>query len=412
MIIRNAIKNIKNQQVLTLPDVVELMNPVTKSGQIVNVETCKNIATAYRCINILSNDVAKMPLQTFSTRSGKIDRIFPDRTMNISYLLEISPNRYMSPFTFKKTMMRWLINWGNAYAWYPLPKLGERPEIHILDADKTWPVFDVNGNLWYRSQFPNGSIKYIPDIEVLHLMINSEDGIIGKSVISHARETFGRQLGAYETLDSFYDQGLSAAGILWLNGEANKEANEKIRAELEEAISGSKNASRLAILDKKFTKYEQISINPADAQFLESIADNDVQIANFFEVPLYKLNQGKQSYESNSQQDLEYLKTTLDPYLVSWEDEAKLKWLSANEQFNTYFRFNRAVILRTDEKARTEVLTKKVQWGLLSINEARQIDDLSGYPVDTRMIPSNMAIVHDDGSVTAIGNNNLQINTN
>lgn len=417
MIIQNMIKStkVKNQATYTLPDVVQMINPVTTSGQVVGVENSKNVATAYRCINIISDDVAKMPLQTFiSMGEGSIDRVKPNWSMNIAYLLEVSPNRRMVPFIFKKTMMQWLICHGNAYAWSPLAKLGMRPEINILPADETWPVYDKYGNIWYRTQFPNGDIDYLPDVEVLHLMINSTDGLTGKSVISYARESIGRQLGAYETQGNILNRGLSAAGLLWLTQEmTNPVARNKVREELEKAISGSENAARVALMDPRFSKFESITMKPIDVQFLEGISENDTEIANFFGVPQYKLNAGKQSYESNEQQDLDYLKTTLDPYLVQWEEGAKLRWLPEREQLYTYFRFNRDVILRTNAKTRTEVLTKRIQSGQLSLNEARQIEDTASFAGgDIRIIPSNMAVVNPDGSVTAIAKTDSSANQN
>jgi HK97 family phage portal protein len=108
-------------------------------------------------------------------------------------------------------------------------------------------------------------------------------------------------------------------------------------------------------------------------------------------VPLYKLNQGKQSYQSNEQQNLDYLNTTLDPYLVQWEQAAALKWLTEAEQNSMYFRFNRDALLRTDAKTRGETLEKAIFSGRLTPNEARQIEDLSAYTGgDDHYIPANM----------------------
>jgi HK97 family phage portal protein len=290
--------------------------------------------------------------------------------------------------------MMWLICWGNAYAWMPAWQPGQRREIFILKADRTQPVYDLQGNLWYQTSFDNGRIEYLPAVEVLHLLINSADGITGKSVISYARESLGRQMGARETQGKFYDQGLNPGGIMWMNGEANKEAREKVRESYASAMSGSSNAYRLAVMDNKVAKFETITMKPVDAQFLESIQDNDVEIANFFGMPLYKLNMGKQSYESNEQQNLDYLTTTLDPYLVQFEQAAALKWLSEEEQGYVYFRFNRDVLLRTDAKTRAEYLQKKIMSGQLSPNEARAIEDMPAYTGgDDRYIPANMTKV-------------------
>jgi HK97 family phage portal protein len=165
-------------------------------------------------------------------------------------------------------------------------------------------------------------------------------------------------------------------------------------------MGGSSNAYRLAVMDAKISKFEVITMKPVDAQFLESINATDMQIANFFGMPAYKLNMGKQSYESNEQQDLDYLKTTLDPYLVQWEQAAALRWLSEAEQNYTYFRFNRDVILRTDAKTRTGILKDKIQSGQMTPNEARQIEDMPAYEGgDAHYIPANMAMVGADGTL-------------
>ena len=392
MIIRNAIRSIRNEtgKTYTLPELVESYGLVTSSGQVVTPETSRNVATAYRCMNILSDDIAKMPLQVFSRKvEGKIERIRPSyRMQNISWLLEKKPNRWMTPFKFKKKLILDLLNWGNGFAWFPQPGR----EIFILNSSQTRPYFDTSGNLWYRTVFSNGEEKFLPEVEVIHLLINAADGITGHSVISFARETLGRQMGAYETQGKFFAQGLNPGGIVWMDGEVDKKAREKVRGSFEEAMSGSKNAYRLAVLDNKVSKFESITVNPDDAQFLESMEANDVQIANFYGMPLFKLNMGKQAYNSNEQANLDYLSTTLDPYLVQSEEEFAAKLLSEQDQETTYLRFNRDVLLRTDAKTRTETIAKRITTGQLSPNEGRDIEDLSGYPEgDGFWMQSNVA---------------------
>jgi HK97 family phage portal protein len=262
----------------------------------------------------------------------------------------------------------------------------------------TYPVYDDDANIWYCATFSDGSVEYLPDAEVFHLVINSSDGITGRSVISYARETLGRQLGAHDTQGRFYGQGLNASGILWVKGDINDEARKKLRKSYETAMSGSENAYRLAIMDQKIDKFEQITMKPVDAQFLEGIAENDLEIANFFGMPLFKLNMGKQSYNSNEQANLDYLNTTLDPYLIMFEQEGHIKWLTEEEQNFTYLRFNRDALLRTDAGSRIEVLQKKILSGQLSPNEARQIEDMPAFAGgDVRLVPSNMAVIKPDG---------------
>ncbi len=374
---------------MTLPELTGMVGGLTAAGQVVTAETSRNVHTADRCINILSDDLAKMPLQTFLQRDGRIERMRPRMgyAPNLAWLLEVRPNRWMSPFVWKKTIMQWLICWGNAYVWQ-MPGLRE---LMILPSYLVTPGYDRDGNLWYRVTWSADRLEYLPDVEVMHLRINATDGILGHSVIEHARETMGRQMGAFETQARFYAQGLNPAGLIFYSGELSREARQKVRSAYEEAMSGSANAYRLAVLDSKVVKFEPVTMRPVDMQFLESMDRNDTQIANFFGMPLYKLNMGKQSYNSNEQQNLDYLSTTLDPYLVQFEQEAALKWLSEEELNYTYLRFNRDVLLRTDAKTRAEVIEKRILSGVLTPNEGRQIDDLNPYEGgDGYYIPANM----------------------
>lgn len=361
---------------LSLPELVNTMGMTTGSGQVVTPENSKNVATAYRCGNIISDDVAKMPLQTFISRQpGVTERMRPDGfTYNIAWRLERQPNRWWTPFWFKKVSIQWLLYWGNNFIWQP-PSYTR--ELFILPARVTYPVFDRSGDLWYCTTF-RGEHKptYIPAAEVMHTLINpDETGFNGRGVVQFARETIGRQMAGYRSQNSLFKNGLSAAGILWLAGESSKEAREKVRDMYDEVMTGTNNTGRIAVLDKKISKFEPVTMQPKDVQFLELLQDNDIAIMNFFGMPSYKLNIGKQSYQSNEQNNLDYLSTTLDPFLVQWEESAASKWLSIEEQGYTYFRYERSALYRTDAKSRGEFLNGAINNGRMSPNEARQIED-------------------------------------
>ena len=368
-------------QTLTLPQYAAMLGGTTRAGQVVTPETSRNVATAYRCLNIISDDVAKLPLQVYVSRqSGEIARMRPDPlARNLAWLTERQPNRWWSPFQFKKQYMQWLVAWGNGYIWTPPTYPREQ---FILAANRTTPVFDTNGDLWYRTQFtPSAPLVYLPDVEVAHCLINpDESGFIGRGVIQFARETIGRQLAAYGSQSTLFKNGLSAAGILWLAGESKPEERKRVRDMYEEVMSGDENNGRIAVLDRKVSKFEPVTLAPKDVQFLELIADNDIAVMNYFGMPSYKLNTGKQSYQSNEQNDLDYLSTTLDPYLVQIEQVGGMKWISLQEQGYTYLNFERSALFRTNAKSRGEYLNGAIQNGRMRPNEARQIEDRSADP--------------------------------
>lgn len=378
------------------PEFVSSYGSHTGSGQRVSAETAKTMASAYRCGNIISDDIAAMPFQVFERVGRSIQRIQADAmTRNLAYLLEVQPNRWMTPFVFKKAAVQWLVFYGNAYLWQPV---SQYREIFVLDASKTYPVFDEGGNLAYKTRFPNGEESVLPGVEMCHLMINSADGLVGKGVITYAKETMGRQMGAHVTQNMIHANGLNPSAVIFFNGELSEEARKKVKDSYTKAITGSENAGGVAVFDNKVTKFEPVSITPQDAQFLETIEATDAEIANFFGLPLYKLNMGKQSYQSNEQQNLDYLRTTLNPYLVQWEQAGRLSWLSYQEQGRGYLKFNRDSLLQTDAKTRAEYLEKRIFSGQITPNEAREVNDESAYVGgDEHYIPANMMKVGAQG---------------
>lgn len=380
----------------------------TKSKQVVTPESAKTIATAYRAKNILGNDVAKMPLQHFRRIDGVVTQIEPEPTLlNMAYLLEIKPNRWMIPFIFKKTVMEWLIFWGNSYIWRPI---GGAPELFILPSSTTKPTLDEFGNKVYEVTFPNGMRDILPDVEVTHIMINSINGREGKSVLEYAAETLGKQLAAYSTQNQIHGDGVKAAVVMQMNGTLKPEDRDRVREEYKKSLS---EPGAIAVIDNKVMKYDQIGMKLTDAQFLESIQATDRDIANFFEMPEYKLNMGKQSYESNTQQKLDYLETTLDPYLVQIEQAGRVQWLPFANYKTDYFKFNREAFLRTDAKSRAELFKLRIDSGTMTPNQARSIEDENAYeegntywmtrnnaPVKELIDPQTSALVNSGRSRT------------
>lgn len=351
----------------------------TRAKQVVSPELSKKLSTVFRCSNGISDDIAGMPFHQYHRESTQTKQIEPDFVLrNMAYLLEVAPNRWMTPFILKKTVMDWLMFWGNGLIWLAPPPAPR--ELFILPTNRTLPMLAKNGDLWFEVRFPNGTVRYIPKVEVLHLMINSTNGIWGKGIFEYAAETIGRRQGMAETQSSVQANGLNPNAYIQVNANLDKEGRNKYRQAYSENISGSENAGGLVVFDNKVTKFEPITMKASDAQFLESIDATDMEIANFFKYPAYKLNLGKQSYQSNEQQDVDYLKSTLDPYAVQWEQAARTSWLPEADQANDYFKLNRNAILRMTPKARAELHEIEIRSAVLQPNEARAHEDRDGYP--------------------------------
>lgn len=367
-------------QIVERPGGYVLVGGRTKSGKVVTVEASKSVATAYRAANIISDDIAKIPLQQFIRQGETIERLLPQASpRNTAYLLEISPNSFgWTPFIFKKAAIQWLLFYGNAYIWSPPLN---PPQKYILPADRTTPVLDNTGQLWYEVLFVDGQTRYLPDVEVLHLLINPDgSGFKGRGVIEYARETLGRQIAAYETQSNMLAKGFNPSMIMKMAGELDKTGRQKVRESYEEALGGSDNAGGVAIFDRRVLEFHPIEMKLVDMQFLESIRATDLDIANFFGMSLHMLNMGKEAYNSNEQKYLEYLSGTLDAYLVQFEQAARVRWLPTDQQAATYFKFNRNALLRMNAKERAQTNEIKIRSAQMTPNESRSLDEMSAYP--------------------------------
>lgn len=347
----------------------------TRANVNVTEKVARTVATAYRCANLISDDIAMMPFQQFQRLGRRVEHVSPDPiTRNMPYLLEVQPNRWMTPFIFKKKIVEWMIFWGKAYIWEPAQSYRE---LFILNSSVTFPKLTKSGDMIYETTFPNGQKKTLPSVEVTQLLLNPKsNGRDGQSVLEFARETFGRQIAAKNTQSDIQSDGLKAAAIMRMSQTLKPEDRDLARKEYQKALA---EPGGLAVLDNKVADFQTITMKATDAQFIEAMQLTDIDIMNFFGVPAYKLNMGKQSYESNEQQDLDYLKSTLDSYLVQWEQAARLNWTPLNDQSFTYWKFIRESLLRTNAKTRAELNEIKIRSGQSTPNEAREMEDVSGY---------------------------------
>ena len=128
MIVSGAVQSVKTVEPVKLDPVPDQGgysysgSAMTKAKQVVSPELSKKVAVVFRCANGISHDIASMPFKHFERINGNTNTIQPDAALrNMAYLLEISPNRWMTPFIFKKTKMMWEMFWGNSLIWQPPP---------------------------------------------------------------------------------------------------------------------------------------------------------------------------------------------------------------------------------------------------------------------------------------------------
>jgi len=351
----------------------------TYSGENVDTATAMNIAAVYACVRILSNHVAMLPLQLFQETRGKKKRI---QNHPISKLIETRPNPYMTPFQFKQTMESHRQLYGNAYAEIEWSKTGYPKALWILNPLTTKVVMekDSHGNLkryLIQTTLVNGKVVNLPYTSVLHIRGLSTNGITGKSPIDVARETIGIQIAGQKFTGKFYANGTMSSGVLKVPQSLKPEAKAIIRQEWEKFNNGLDNSHRVAILDAGLD-YQSLGIKQCDAQYIETQKFSIAEIARIFNVPPHMLADLERATFSNiEQQSLEFVRDTLSPLLISWEQELQYQ-LFTEDEIDTkryYFKFNLNSLLRGDSTNRAAYYKEMINLGIYSINEVRELED-------------------------------------
>ena len=376
----------------------------TTSGKTVNEWTALQTTAVYACVRILSETIASLPLHVYRyTEGGKTK----DTEHALYTLLHDEPNPDMTSFVFRETLMSHLLIWGNAYSQilrdrsgqviglYPL--LPDRMRVHRSEKGKLYYVYNR-----YEEDNPNfqekGSIVLSQE-EVLHIPGLGFDGLIGYSPIALAKNAVGMTLACEEYGASFFGNGANPGGVLEHPGILKDPG--KVRDSWNAVYQGTRNAHKVAVLEEGMS-YKQIGIPPEEAQFLETRKFQINEIARLFRIPPHMVGDlEKSSFSNIEQQSLEFVKYTLDPWVVRFEQALKKSLLLPEEKKTHFIKFNVDGLLRGDYQSRMNGYAIGRQNGWLSTNDIRKLEELNPIPPeeggDLYLINGNMTKLKDAG---------------
>lgn len=379
MLVRNAVSRtgIRNSTVLTLTNAEEWLNTATSSGETVSRDKAMGLSAFYSAIKTVSDSMGKLPINIFyQNKKGKQQ----DKRHVLNHLLNLRPNRYMSAFWLKKVAAIQAMLYGSAYIWVGFDAAGKPNEMLLLPSEGTTRCIDLDtGREWYESTINGKMAKFSPD-EMLQVMWTSYDGRVGVGLLTSAKETLATDNAAQQYAGKFYRNGARLSGIVEVPSELSKESKDVVRGEFEERYSGMTNAFRVGVLDFGM-KYTPMGLPQRDAQFIESRGFSVEEISRFTGVPLYKLQTGKQSYQSNEQQGLDYVCNTLLTIVTQWEQEFGYRlFLNTELAKGYYLRFNLSSEMRGDDQSRSNFYEKMFRNGFYSINEVRGFEDMNAVP--------------------------------
>lgn len=363
-------------------------------GTDTNESLARKLSAVDRCIEILSDSMGKLP--SFIMDSRTRERV----DLPLLQLLNVRPNEAMSPFVAKKVVETSRLVTGNGYEWIlRSPRTGRITEIIPVPGELVEPWRDQSGRVWYTVTHPwTGEPMRLPQEDICHYKAASRDGLKGVGILHRASEVIASSLAAQQYERAYYENGGQPSGVLRTESDLGGYAEDpggkpltrsdgswitrkdQLRSEWEKIHAGPGNSHRVAILDLGLD-YKPLSVSNQDAQFIESREVSVRDIARFFGVPLYKLQEGKQAYGSNEQNAIEYVVGTLHPNVSQYEEERTWKLLTRSQvDAGLEVRINMMAELRGDTSARGQWYKDMMQEGPFSVNDVRALEDMPDVP--------------------------------
>ena len=379
------------------------------SGKPVTERSAMQMTAVYSCVRILAEAVAGLPVHLYRyTEDGGKEKALDHPLYR---LLHDEPNPEMSSFVFRETLMTHLLLWGNAYAQVIRNGKGEVVALYPLMPNKMTVDRDENGQLYYtyrrsKEEAPTmeGSSVILKPSDVLHIPGLGFDGLVGYSPIAMAKNSIGMAIACEEYGAKFFANGATPGGILEHPGTVKDP--QRVRDSWNSAFGGSSNANKVAVLEEGM-KYTPISISPEQAQFLETRKFQINEIARIFRVPPHMVGDlEKSSFSNIEQQSLEFVKYTLDPWVVRWEQSIQRALLTQDEKALYFVKFNLEGLLRGDYQSRMNGYAIGRQNGWMSANDIRELENLDRIPGsdggDLYLINGNMLPLKNAGAYANI----------
>lgn len=362
-----------------------------ESEMAIDEDVALKYSAVFACCRILAETFASTPLHEYK----KIDNDNREKTNDTGLydVLHNVSNSEMSAYNFHELAMYQLCLWGNFLAKKVQNRVGEIIQLYPYNWEKVTPDRDEKEKLYYKIKKNDGIEevkKYRKD--VFHVVGNSLNGVVGMSPITYTAKAI--QLGlTYEIYGiNFYKKGAFPSGNFKHPQFLKPEAYERLKKDIKTNYTSLQNAGTPMLLEDGL-EYQPLSINPVDAQLIESKKFQIEDVARIYRVPLHLLqNLDKATNNNIEHQSLEFVMYTMLPHYKRYESTINSQLLNKNQRNDGYYyEFNVGGLLRGDQKSMAEAFATGRQWGWLSVNDIRRMLNLN--PIDNGDIylqPLNM----------------------
>ena len=365
------------------------------TGRYVTPDTSLQIATVTRCVHVLADNIAQLPLKVYRRDSqGNKDEA---TSHPLSRLLHRRPNALMTPYTWKQVLFASVLLRGNAYQeimWggdgWPAELWPLLPGAMNARLEGRKPVYEYSSGIE-----DGGRAGRINPGRIHHLRGLSHDGFVGHSVVRQAMQTMGLALATEEFGARFFGHGATPGLVLQHPNTLTPEAAGRIRASWEAQHKGLEGSHRPAVLEEGMT-VERIGIPPEEAQFLQTRRYQAIEICRWFGVPPHMVFDLERATFSNIEhQSIAFVQDSLMPWIVNHEEQLRIDLIEREGwESDIWAEYQVEGRLRGDTLSRYRTYQIGVMYGLASRNEVRAKENLPAYTGgDEMLMPANLTPV-------------------
>lgn len=378
----------------------------SSSGVVVSADSALTSSPVYTCVKIISETVAATPLILYEREKKGRGRERAD-SETLFHLLRTRPNRHQTALEFREMLTAHYLLRGNAYAQIVRSKDGTIIELMPLHPAKMKIKRVGNGDILYfyredDAETGRSKERIFTPFEIFHLRDMSDDGINGISRVTKLRELIGLGLTMQEFLSTFFgNQAAPVGAVKYAKGQLTDKARSNLKKSWRENYGGSRNAGNVVIFDEGM-EWQQIGLSGQDAKFIESKQIQREDVIAIFRVPPHLAGDLTRATFSNIEhQGLNFLTYTMLPHFTRWELAIHRDLIDAGESFDIrrimkqrlFAEFLISALLRGDVKSRNAAYAVGRQWGWLSANDVRDMENLNPLPEEIGGIyltPMNM----------------------
>lgn len=340
----------------------------TRAGVNITAENSFKIGPVYAAIRLISDSISTMPIDTFIRDDGQ-RRPFRPRPIWVD---NPEPDPSMQRSDHYQALLVSLLVDGNSFSRIIRDARGDIVALHVMDPRRV----EVHRNTeTMRIEFRIDNGRFIlAEEDVVHITELRQPGALrGTSRIKELRETLGLTKALEEFAAAFFGSGSTTSGVIEVPYELTSEQASNLQDSWEAGHRGWRKAHRPGILSAG-AKFMKTSVDPSEAQALESREFAVEEVARIFRIPVHMLQStraGAMSYASVEESSRQFVTYTLLPYIA--KIEAAYTRLLPGEAF---LRINVDSLLRASLQDRFSAYSVAMQAGFLSINDIRRLEDL------------------------------------